>query len=287
MKRSLTTIFLLACYSFAQAESAELRIEVVQLYSEKVGKRPFSEVGFFELRRGDAKFEGATCPDTSNKEGKLTCKLVCSAKDRDAIRLKVIPPRPQIAKGYTVPPADEVTITGCKLLPDTKQFVYSDSRKLLVEILQETPSLADISQKEGDFVVKPFTVNTAPKLVELSKQPASLQKLDRIRVYMGDLAIQSQGDGNSEAAKRYAEYSYGASNAILHKVYGNLGSGSQQILTTGSKADFYKNLGTIKVELDKKPNKSEQDLGLSSTVTTLRTSPSSHVPNVSLIEFAK
>jgi hypothetical protein len=261
----------------AFSQSAVLTIEVMQLNSERVGEKPFASVGQFELRRADVRYDKAACPEQSNKEGRLTCRITCDAGSAEVVTLHVIPPQSQVTKTYTVPKAEEVTITGCKVAPEGRRFTYRNPFNLFAESIQGSPLVAQLDTSGPKILLKSLDPSSAKYFAEVASQPDSAKRLEIIRANAALAAKQSALEGDEQNASKFTAYAYGASNAILRQAYSSIEaqpSKLQMIITTGDKADFYRNLDAISKELEAKPSMTAKDLKLKNSIEELKSRPS-------------
>ena len=84
---------------------AKLEIRVVKRTHADRNPIPFPGVGLFGLIRGQAKFEGGSCPDKSNANGTVLCSIKCRAQEKEPITIRVQPPTNQDhLAGWTTPP---------------------------------------------------------------------------------------------------------------------------------------------------------------------------------------
>ncbi|UUZ70083.1 hypothetical protein LP416_13330 [Polaromonas sp. P2-4] len=117
---------------------AKLEIRVVKRIYTDANQKPFPGVGLFDLIRGRAKLEGASCPDKSNASGTVYCSIKCRGDEKDPVTIRVQPPTNQDhLAGWVTPPGTDVELRGCALSPSVITARYEDARYALNNALLE------------------------------------------------------------------------------------------------------------------------------------------------------
>lgn len=278
MNETIGGLLLASFASLAFGQQAVVPIVVTEKTVQKPIGNPFARVGLFQVFRGGTKVEKASCPDYSNKDGKLSCIIPCSATDNVPGNFSIVPPDsgPRV-RGYVAPPSKEVEVLGCKVMPNTpREFEYVDSLLALNELLRNEPMLAQLASAPG--AGKTPDLGTPARVVrivaELARKPDGLAKVNQLRKLSALAAEKAQFEANPKGAQHLMQYSVGASNVLLNEIARtNTGIAGNEIKLTGTTADYYSNLKTLEVGLESKMGRTPAENLLLNDVQDLRQQP--------------
>lgn len=278
MNAKIGGLLLASFASLAFGQQAVVPIVVMEKTVQKPNRSPFTSVGLFHVFRGGTKVEKASCPDYSNKDGKLSCIIPCSATDNVPGNFSIVPPDsgPRV-KGYVPPPSREVEVLGCKVTPNTPQeFEYVDSLFALNELLRNEPMFAQLAPAPGAGKTPDLgtPARVLPIVAELARKPEGLAKVNQFRKLSALAAEKAQAEANPRGAQHLLQYSVGASNVLLKEIArNNTGIAGKEIKLTGATADYYSNLKTLEVGLESKMGRTPEENLLLNDVQTLGQQP--------------
>lgn len=278
MNAKIGGLLLASLASLAFGQQAVVSVVVMEKTVQKPVRSPFASVGLFQVFRGGTKVEKASCPDYSNKDGKLSCIIPCSATDNVPGNFSIVPPDsgPRV-RGYVAPPSKEVEVLGCKVTPNTpREFEYVDSLFALNELLRNEPMLAQLASTSGTGKASDLgtPAKVLPVFAELARKPDGLAKVNLLRKLTALAAEKPQFEAGSREAQNLMQYSVGASNVLLKEIARkNLGTADGGIRITGTTADYYFNLKTLEVGLESKMGRTPAENLLLNDVQTLGQQP--------------
>lgn len=199
--------------AWAQAVAVPIRIVVKQ---KDVGApTPFPHVPGFTILRNNTPFANAQCPDASDANGELTCRLTCSQSDRDAT-LRLMPPRREnagsILAGMTVPVAPELKVVNCQLVTaQPVELVYRTFAAQLAELRAASPDVyaAATTTANGKVRLKPFAA-AAPGLEQLARSEDNRRAI----LELGELARLSPETGDYATGTKSVVLKAQATNAV-------------------------------------------------------------------------
>jgi hypothetical protein len=155
--KHLLILPILSIATAAWAEVTQITIRVKMHLKQTEAPRAFSAVDGFQVYRGSTKFDAASCPDASDRDGKLFCSITCSATDAVEKTLRLVPPgKTARVKGYVAPAAEELKLSKCKVQPKSQwEFVYTDPVVSVAQIVAKEPKLAAVAraQPENNLLV--------------------------------------------------------------------------------------------------------------------------------------
>lgn len=276
-----------AVHQASAADAIKLQIEVLQLYSVRVGPRPFKDVGIFSLWRSQTKYAKGDCPEASDKDGKLTCQITCDKNDTDLIGLKVRAPKNHRTVPYAPPLDQEFKVQGCTITGDAKPFVYRDPSRLTEELMQTTPKLAQFlmfqpGKSVSETNISPFNPQSIAMLGDFATTPEGFLAVERLRAYTGDLALLASYAEDKKKSDEFSKYSFAASNVLLSAYFKSESTSNANLkfAVTGSKDDFYSNLTKANEYLKAKPNKSLEDHAKLKAIDEIRATSSANLPQL-------
>lgn len=278
MNARIGGLLLASLASLAFGQQAVVPVVVMEKTVQKPVRSPFASVGLFQVFRGGTKVEKASCPDYSNKDGKLSCIIPCSATDNVPGNFSIVPPAsgPRV-KGYVAPPSKEVEVLGCKVTPNTpREFEYVDSLLALNELLRNEPMLAQLASKSGAGQASDLgtPADALQVFADLAGKPDGLAKLNQLRKLSALAAEKPQFDASSREAQHFMQYSVGASNVLLKEIARkNIGTAGSGIRITGTTADYYSNLKTLELGLENKMGRTPAENLLLNDVQALSQQP--------------
>lgn len=278
MKVGIGGLLLALLAPFAFGQQAIVAVLVKEKSVQKPDGIPFERVGLFQVFRGGAKVDKASCPDYSNKDGKLSCIIPCSTADKVPGNFSIVPPDsgPR-TKGYVAPPSRDVEILGCTVKPNTpREFEYVDSRFALHDLFRNEPLLAKLASVSGDGKSAVFGPpdKALPAMAELSRKAGGLVKLISLQKLTALAAERAQSDTDAPGAQKFTSYSIGASNVLLSEIARvNIGIPGSELRITGATADYYSNLKTLESGLEKKMGRTPAENLLLNDVQNLKQSP--------------
>jgi len=262
----------------AFADEATIPITVRQVTHVKPGPHAFSGVGSFQVYRGEKPLPGATCPDLSNNEGRLSCTVTCDKKDVTAKPLRVVPPSQILrVRGYVAPPSANVELKGCAIAPVVgSTFIYKDSQIAFAELLGTNPQLAQFikpGKPAGTYELA--AVNDAlPVMTQFASTPEGAETLASLNKATSALADRTQ-DTDPAKAELLSAYTVGIHNVFLNQVVKKK-AGIQipeGFKVSGKKTDYYNNLGLVEQSLDSKVARSPQQTKLLNDVQLWKRQP--------------
>lgn len=263
----------------AHAERTALTIVVKNRTQQALKPIAFSGVGTFEIFRNDAKFANGSCPDSSNREGKLACSIICDPKDSMSKTLRVVPPGKSLrVRGYVAPPADEIELQGCTVLPSAnREFVYTDSRLALTELTRSNVALSQLVtiKASGSGVQLADTAHAIAVFKKVGGASDGVAVLGSFQRIAAALADHPQFAMDQESVKGLSQYSVGASNVLLRQIANAQidSKTGEKVKLSGSKEDFYSNLTAIEDSLDKKVGRSAQQNLLLNDIQGMKAKP--------------
>lgn len=249
--------------------------------------RPFRDVGSFNIRLGDTASAGGECPGNTDANGKLSCRFACKPEDVTAKNFKVVPPRNERTKGYTVPGTREVSLRGCQLSVAELEFVYVDIAYAVRDVTRDTPLATQFANVDTSTWTASFDP-ASPGWAAMSATPAGRAKLEQLRALTGEIALEKASDKDTAKAAVWGNFSVGISNVLLKdsasRNYGQ--SAASQIKVSPDKADLYKNLGVLEAHIESRPVMTPRDARLLDDVSKLRNTSSDKLPGASFKSIA-
>jgi hypothetical protein len=256
-----------------------IAIKVVVKLREKVEDKtgqPFADVGGFTLRRNNAVYSRATCPDLSNARGELVCKLQCDADD-GSMRLNVVAPsreQARIVANLTPPNQQAIEVTQCKVISKLPvEMAYRGLDVTYSELLTANPSIFNAIAATGDSKkFKPF-VDAAGSLEKVAKDP----KQRAVLLELGSLAAAAEGaslDRVTWASNAVlSQYATGLNSVVLKAMVdeaagAELGS---TVKISANTSDFQRSVTAVQKGLDAKPLLTQQEIVLANELKTLKT----------------
>lgn len=274
--------------SAVYAEQTLLHIIVQQITHVRPEPQPFSAVGTFQVYRGEQTFAGASCPDLSNDQGRLTCTITCDKSDSLAKPLRVVPPsRSDRVRGYIAPPSASVELKGCALSPQAvSSFVYKDANLTLQRAIAQFPSLRNVITLAGGNADYQFAkVDEAlPIMQQMASSPDGATTLISLNEAARALAMK-YAKPDPQKAELLTTYNVGIQNVFLAEVAKNKFRIPDDFKITGNKTDYYKNLGLLEETLDRRVGRSTQETILLNDVQALKRQPIDPALNQKLYRY--
>ena len=279
---SLLGGFCWPCAMAADPIAIKMSVRLRDVPADKMGK-PFEGVGGFAIKRSsDAAFTGASCPNASNSQGELGCKVACSPSDAD-LQLLVHPPtqeKARIVAGLAPPSAPSVEIVGCQL--NNKQpivIIYKTVGVALDDLNSSNPELVQavtMSASGGGFTFKPFS-DSAPTLQALSAKStdrAALVELARIAAVFR-AAPPEQRPAAIKGAD-FSQYAVGLNSVLLRAAVIDAGStpaAASKVKVSSDAVDFQRSLAAVQKDYEAKALLNEKEIYLANQVRLMKKEP--------------
>jgi hypothetical protein len=194
-------------------------IKLIVQQKDKGNPVPFPNVAGFRFKRNNNEFSGAVCPDASNDNGEVICRLTCPDNDKD-IRLLLLSPRKEqasIVAGRYVPEAVSVDVKQCKIVTKLPlALTYKTLVARAEELRASAPAVFNaVASIEGDAVkLKPFKAASS-QLEQLARNTSNRQSIMELgefaKLYAENKATGSPVPINANAE----EYAVGVSSVVL------------------------------------------------------------------------
>jgi len=244
----------------AHADQVVLEVSVRQLTHVKKDAYAFPGVGVFQIVRGTQPFQGASCPDLSNKDGRLTCSIGCDKADATVKPLRVVPPS-RAVRGFIPPPLVDIELKGCTLVPPAlPPFLYRDAKLVVENALQKAPELARTvaAMQDGKGFNFVPVGEALPVLVGVASSDKGRQALYDLNAAAGAFAVSST-ETDPNFAQTLSDYQVGITNILLREaVKSKAGSLPVSLKISFDKADYYNNLVAVEDALDRKVGRTPQ-----------------------------
>ena len=284
MKARVARLLLFALSALSCAVAAEpISITVSVRLRDKPGQmtdKALVGVGGFAMKRSDAAFAGATCPNMSNAKGELDCKVVCKADDT-SLQLLVLPPtqeKARVVAGLAPPGAPVVEIVGCQLSSKLPvMIVYRTLEVALDDLNTSNPEVVQAATvaMRGNLSFKPFD-DSAPRLQALSAKSSN-------RAAMADLARIAAAFRDAPPERRpamfdgaeFSQYAVGLNSVLLRASVADAGGpgAASKVKVSSDAADYQRSLASVQKTLEAKPYLNEKEIRLSSEVSRLKKEP--------------
>jgi hypothetical protein len=283
--------FLLSPVHAAETLALKVLVKLREKPEETVGK-PFADVGGFALRRNNANYGRATCPDVSNAKGEFVCKVECETDDAD-MRLHLASPGRELARivaGLSPPGLEAIEVAGCKIKTKLPiEVVYRSLDVIQAEFVVANPALYNLittSSPGKPLQFKPFP-SAAPSLEGLAKDPkyrAGMLEFSRIAAAYQDAPPERRPA--AFAGGDFGQYANGMNSAVLKAVVEEVIGGqlSSQVRVSGSRADFLRSVEAVERGLDAKPMLSESEIFLANRVRDIKAQPKEAADRLSRFE---
>ena len=287
---------LLLCLLAGAVTAEPISVPVSVRLRDKPGKmtdKALVGVGGFAMKRSDAAFAGASCPNMSNAKGELDCKVVCKADDT-SLQLLMLPPtqeKARVVAGLAPPGAPVVEIVGCQLSSKLPvMIVYRTLEVALDDLSTSNPEVVQAATvaMRGGLGFKSFD-DSAPKLQALSAKPSN-------RAAMADLARIAAAFRDAPPERRPAlfdgaelsQYAVGLNSVLLRAHAADAGgsAAASKVKVSSDAADYQRSLASVQKTLDAKPYLNEKEIRLSSEVRMAKQSPKHHLDKLETMDRA-
>lgn len=282
---ALSVEMLLVVPAAAEDAPAEtmVPIKVLVMIKETVKEnpKPFPDVGGFVIQRNRDELKSASCPDTSNEKGELTCRLKCRKDDPD-LRLQVIAPlksQAPIVAGMSPPPAQTISVENCLVkaspagTPAPVRLIYRTVLAMAEELRSDAPEVfaAVAVPGTGSLQFKSLQ-EAAPALQQLAKEPANRQKLERLAELSEVYKEAVQAGRGAPMSVVLSEYASGAKSIVLQAAVNDaMGERAKALVKVSPKfEDFDRSSRTVARILNEKPVLSAKEIALERNVKALK-----------------
>lgn len=283
---AIGTVLTTASMSAEAPAETVVPIKVLVMLKDKAqdGPQPFPNVGGFIIRRAREELKNASCPDSSNEKGELTCRLKCMKDDPDLRLLVVAPLKGQapIVAGMSPPAAATVNIEKCVLKGDPSarqapsiRLIYRTVFAMAEELRAEAPEVfAAVATAQGTSLQFKPLKETAPALQQLAKAPGNRLKLERL-AELSDVYKEAVQAGKATVlSPTLSEYASGAKSIVLQAaVTETMGKNADSLVkVSSSKAEFHRSISNVSKALSEKPVLSDHEITLARDVNGLKQS---------------
>lgn len=265
---------------FAQPIAVKVVVKIREKAEEQAGK-PFSDVGGFELKRNNTRFDRAKCPDLSNELGEFSCTLDCDPKDGN-LRLHLTSPGREIARivaGLSTPTPRPIEIVACKVKTQQPiEVVYLGLDLVLSQFMAKNKGFADaltasVGGSNSQFI--PFN-KAAPTLEKIAAEPSGLStllELNRIAAAYQDAPPERKPTG--VFVEGFAQYAIGINSIFLKKLVVDVGGAEygSAVKLSGDSADLVRSVTAIERKLNAKSVLQKREIDLDGYVRDMKGKP--------------
>lgn len=279
MNRLLMLSMLLAANAgFAEETQITVRVKMQLKHSEP--PRAFPGVDGFQIYRGSTKFDAASCPDASDREGKLVCLITCSASDTVEKTLRLVPPgKTARVKGYVAPAGEELKLAKCKVKPKSQwDFVYIDPVVSVAQIVAKEPKLAAAARAQPDS--NQLTFNSSAEAIAALEKVGETQQGRELLFSFQQAALAATESQEIKLDPRAREAVEKYPSVIGSIYFKNLvmrvkPDAAKFVTIKADKAAYFSNMESVEKYLDKDAAKSPQVNMLLNQVQEWKTVPAS------------
>ncbi len=265
----------------ALADSLDIRIVILRKDRVEAPPKPFSDVGGVSLRQQSTSYEKASCPNTSDTKGQLTCRVECVRKD-GALRLYLRGPDTSAwpaVRGYSQPADIPLQIDNCAVAGSQPfTLVYKSAAVMLSELRANNPTLISALLVEPGswdgktpLKFKPFGQSVLV-LQEYSDLPQGRDALAQLAEFSEAYSLLAKDAKDESSAKTFEEYLFGSRSINLKAAAADsLGkTESDLVLVSPKKSDLLKSAASVEKKLGSKQSLTERDFLLLKEVNGIK-----------------
>lgn len=275
-----------AAYAESLPAETMVPIKVLVMVKEtaREGPKPFADVGGIVIRRNRDEFKNASCPDSSDEKGELTCRLKCM-KDDPNLRLQVVAPlknQAPIVAGMSPPAAETISVENCVVKVDSSarpplapiRLVYRTSLAMAQELRIVAPEIynAVVSGTDGSRVQFTLFKDAAPALQQLARNPGNRRKLQQL-AELSEVYEDAVRAGRKEPlSPSLMAYGAGAKSIVLQAVVNDVmgREAGNLVQVSPSFEEFDRSVNNVTKALHEKRVLSEGEIALSQAVGDMK-----------------